>query len=49
MTNITSFKKKPNISKIEIQIETCILEDGSLWYRVQDIKTGKPWEWYRID
>lgn len=37
--------KKPKVSKIDIKMQTQVLEDGSLWYRWVDPKTDEYVEW----
>lgn len=48
MTNILQFPKR-NISTITIDIQTTILEDGSIWYRLTDIKSGGWCEWTKLE
>lgn len=38
-----------NISEIVIQIQTCYLEDGSLWHRMSDIFKNEWLEWVKLD
>jgi hypothetical protein len=48
MTNILHFPKR-NISTITIDIQTAILDDGSVWYRLTDIKDGGCCEWIKLE
>jgi hypothetical protein len=48
MNNILQFPKR-NISTITIDIQTTILEDVSIWYRLTDIKNGGWWEWIKLE
>ena len=48
MTNILQFRKQ-NISTITIDIQTTILEDGSIWYRLTDIKSGGWCAWIKLE
>ncbi len=45
MTNVIPLVKKSKVSKIDIQMQVEVLEDGSLWYRWCDPKTAKYVEW----
>jgi len=44
---ILQFKRPCTISQITIQVhyQTDVLEDGSVWYRMVDIKNGEWMEW----
>jgi len=48
MNNILQFPKR-NISTITIDIQTTILEDGSIWYRLTDIKSGEWCGWVKLE
>lgn len=48
MTNTLQFPKR-NISTITIDIQTTILEDDSIWYRLTDIKNGGWCEWIKLE
>lgn len=37
------------ISSFGIEIQTTILEDDSIWYRLTDIKTGGWGEWIKLE
>lgn len=47
MNNILQFPKRN--STITIDIQTTILDDGSIWYRLTDIKTGGWCEWIKLE
>lgn len=46
--NILQFPKR-NISTITIDIETTILENEEIWYRLTDIKNGGWCEWIKLE
>lgn len=39
--------KKFSIGEIKVRIDMDVLEDGSIWYRVENIKTGVFGEWIK--
>lgn len=41
--------KKSNLYKMTVSLEVETLEDGSVWWRVEDIKTGKYGEWVKLE
>ena len=41
--------KKSNLHKITVSIEVCTLEDVSMWWRVEDIKTREYGEWVKLE
>jgi len=47
MNNVIPLVKKPKVSNVYIQMQVDALEDGSLWYRWLDPKTGEYVEWRR--
>jgi len=48
MTNIFKLPKR-SITTITIDMQTTILEDGSIWYRLTDIKNNDWCEWIKIE
>lgn len=40
MNNILKFPKLNLISTVTVYIETTILENGDIWYRLTDSRTG---------
>lgn len=40
---------KQKTSSFNIEIQTTILEDDSIWYRLTDIKTGGWGEWIKLE
>ena len=49
MTILQLPTKKPNLHKITVTLEVETLEDGSVWWRVEDIKTGDYGEWVKLE
>lgn len=49
MTILEFPTKKSNLQKITISFEVEILEDGSMWWRIEDIKTGEYGEWVKLE
>lgn len=50
MLNTLQFPtKKYNLHKITVSFEVETLEDGSVWWRVEDIKTGEYGEWLKLE
>lgn len=49
MTILQFPTKKSNLHKITVKFEVEILEDGSAWWRVEDIKTGEYEEWVKLE
>lgn len=49
MTILQFPTKKPNLHKITVKLEVETLEDGSVWWRVEDIKTGEYGEWVKLE
>lgn len=49
MNNVIQFPKRNFISTITIDIETTILENGEIWYRLTDAKTGKWCDWVKLE
>lgn len=49
MTILQFPTKKSNLHKITISFEVETLEDGSVWGRVEDIKTGEYGEWVKLE
>jgi len=51
MTNIIQFPKRSRVGNIICQLETTILEDGSIWYRIGLVLKDKiKWDdWKRIE
>lgn len=49
MTILQFPNKKSNLHKITVTLGVCTLEDGSVWWRVEDIKTGEYGEWVRLE
>lgn len=45
---ILQFKRPCTLSTISVELQTDVLEDGSVWYRFGDIKTGEWVEWERL-
>ena len=49
MTILQFPTKKSNLHKITVSFEVETLEDGSVWWRVEDIKTGEYGEWVKLE
>lgn len=49
MTILQFPTKKSNLHKITVKLEVETLEDGSVWWRVQDSKTGEYGEWVKLE
>jgi len=49
MTILQFTNKKSNLHKITATLEVSTLEDGSVWWRVEDIKTGEYGEWVKLE
>lgn len=49
MTIVQFRTKKSNLHKITISFEVGTLEDGSVWWRVEDTKTGEYGEWVKLE
>lgn len=49
MTILQFPTKKSNLHKFLVKLEVETLEDGSVWWRVEDIKTGKYGEWVKLE
>lgn len=50
MTNIIHYNfKRPLVTQYYCNVEACALEDGSVWYRLQDVKTGRFGDWIKIE
>lgn len=49
MTILQFLTKKSNLHEITLRIEVETLEDGSVWWRVEDIKTGEYGEWVKLE
>jgi hypothetical protein len=48
MTNVLQFpSKKSAIHEILVTIETTLLEDGTQWYRIGNVKTGEWGDWIK--
>lgn len=46
--NVVQFPiKKPNIHEIKVRLDVEVLENGSIWYRVENLKTGTYGEWIK--
>jgi hypothetical protein len=45
---ILQFKRPCILSAIRVEFQADVLEDGSVWYRMIDIKTGKWMGWERV-
>lgn len=41
--------KKASLHKITVSLEVETLEDGSVWWRVEGIKTGEYGEWVKLE
>ena len=41
--------KKSNLHKFLVKLEVEALEDGSVWWRVENIKTGEYGEWVKLE
>lgn len=42
-------KKKASIFEIKLRMDVEVLEDGSLWWRVENLKTRTYGEWIRYE
>ncbi len=50
MMNIVRFPtKKPDIHEFKVRLDVEVLEDGSIWYRVENLKTGSYGEWIKME
>ena len=49
MTILQFPTKKSNLHKITVILEVETLEDGSVWWRVEDIKTGEYGKWVKLE
>lgn len=49
MTILQFPTKKSNLHKITVTLEVCALEDDSVWWRVENIKTGEYGEWVKLE
>lgn len=49
MTILQFPTKKSNLHKMTVALEVETLEDGSVWWRVEDIKTGEYGEWVKLE
>lgn len=49
MTILQFPAKKSNLHKIIVSLEVETLEDGSVWWRVEYIKTGVYGEWVKLE
>lgn len=49
MTVLQFPTKKSNMQRITVTLEVETLEDGSVWWRVGDIKTGEYGEWVKLE
>lgn len=49
MTILQFPTKKSNLHKITIRFEVETLEDGSVWWRAEDIKTREYGEWVKLE
>lgn len=49
MTILQFPTKKSNLQKLLGTFEVETLEDGSVWWRVEDIKTGEYGEWVKLE
>lgn len=49
MTILQFPTKKPTLHNITVSLEVEILEDGSVWWRVEDIKTVEYGEWVKLE
>lgn len=49
MTTLQFPTKESNLQKITVKLEVETLEDGSVWWRVEDIKTGEYGEWVKLE
>lgn len=49
MTILQFPTKKSNLHKITVSLEVETLEDGSVWWRVEDIRTGEYGEWVKLE
>lgn len=41
--------KKPDIHEFKVRLDVEVLEDGSVWYRVENLKTGIYGEWVKTE
>lgn len=41
--------KKSTLQKITVSLQVETLEDGSVWWRAEDIKTGEYGEWVKLE
>ena len=49
MTILQFPTKKSNLHKFLVNLQVETLEDGSVWWRVEDIKTGEYGEWVKLE
>lgn len=49
MTILQFPTKKSNLHKFLVKLEVEALEDGSVWWRVEYINTGKYGEWVKLE
>ena len=42
-------KSKDVYKTLKVRFQTETLEDGSVWWRVEDIKTGEYGEWVKLE
>ena len=49
MTILKFPTKKSNLHKITVTLGVCTLEDGFVWWRVEDIKRGEYGEWVKLE
>lgn len=48
--NIVQFPtKKPKIHEFKVRLDVEVLEDGAVWYRVENLKTGTYGEWTKME
>lgn len=41
--------KKTNVHEIRVRLEVDVLEDGSQWYRIENLKTKAFGEWIKME
>lgn len=48
--NIIQFPvRKPKVQEFKFRVQADVMEDGYVWYRVEDLKTGTFGEWIKIE
>lgn len=49
MTILQLPTKKSNLHKLLVKLQVETLEDGSVWWRLEDIKTSEYREWVKLE